>query len=195
MQVVISVKSARIKFHGCTPEYINEVCHGRCCDNRKATPRGTPVSEAEGKVLLGFPNVRVENGLMDAISGDKSCPFHGDDGLCAIHLSGEKPLGCHTSPFQLTKNNKLRIKYRFTLLKCHKDWKTEGLEAYKAFPDGLRKLFGDAEAARITALLDAGVDKDFVAEMPDDVFTYHKGEEATRAAGKHVSVDEPAMLF
>jgi hypothetical protein len=184
MRVTISNKSARIRFHGCTTEYINNVCHGRCCDNRKNNPRGTPVSEAEGKVLLGFPNVRVVNGLMDAIEGDKSCPFHQNDGLCAIHVSGEKPLGCHTSPFQITKHNKLRIKYRFTVLKCHLDWKTDGLPAYLAFPDALRKLFGETEAARITAVLDSGVTDDFDAEMPDDVYAYHKGEEATRDAGK-----------
>ncbi len=31
MKVIIGSKNAILKFQGCTPDYIENVCHGRCC--------------------------------------------------------------------------------------------------------------------------------------------------------------------
>jgi hypothetical protein len=128
------------------------------------------------RYVLGFPNVRIarpdndgDGGLMQAIDGKRTCPFHGDDGLCGIHVSGEKPVGCHCAPFYV-KNGKLVLRYRYLVLKCHLDWKETGLPAYKAFPQSLITMFGETEAKRITDLLDSGVDKDFEAEMIDEIY-------------------------
>jgi hypothetical protein len=178
MRVVISAKWARVRFEGCSPDYIRTTCHGRCC-HTSAQSDGTriPVSDNEAAVLLGFPGVRVVDNHLRPREGEHGCPFHAADGLCQIHMSGEKPLGCWLSPFVL-RRGKLCLRHRYVVLQCHRDFKDAGLPAYRAFASSLVRFFGPDEAARITAHLDAG-GGDMVAEMLDDIAAAHMANEAT----------------
>ena len=154
-KVKISAKSARLRFHGCTPEYIKDVCKGRCCESSTA-PTGTMITvhpseqasiEARGGVVKG--------GLLQPKPGTKKCPFkEAGTNLCGIHFTPDKMFGCIASPFTLNKNDTLIVRNRYRLLICYN--KGPQLPAYVAFRASLDKIFGLEEAARICAHLAAG---------------------------------------
>lgn len=179
--VHISSKSARIRFQGCSPDYITSTCHGKCCETTdpvsKQIATRIPITKSDLVVLqnAGF-DVPVVNGLMSNPPGQK-CRFKEDPGFCSIHASGQKPFGCWISPFHLRgKRRTLMIRKRYIGMKCHTNFRDTGPPAYKAFATSLRKLFGDAEAARITAHLDGG-GGDLVAEMLPEAYALHMENE------------------
>jgi len=158
--IKVSAAHARYLFHGCDPDYIANVCHGACC-TMKTQPLVVVTTPEEARAL------RAQFGRRVAVKGvitptcDNRCPFHTDEGLCSIHFDG-KPTGCHESPWTLTVKNTLIVRNRYRRLVC---FTHDGLiPAYQAFADGLTRLFGEAEAARITVHLEAG-GGDLVAYM------------------------------
>lgn len=178
MRVRISARWARVRFEGCSPEYIRDVCHGHCCES-PTSPGGTkiPVTAAESRVLLGMPGTRVEAGLLRGPG--RRCPFHAADGLCDLHGTGHKPIGCTLSPFVL-HGDRLDLRHRYVFFRCHTDFKSTGLPAYRAFGAALVTYFGPDEAARITAHFDGG-GGDLEAEMLDDAAAAHRENEETIA--------------
>ena len=82
------------------------------------------------------------------------CPFKRSDGLCGLHGTPEKFLGCVVSPFTLNAAGTVIIRNRYTKMACH----GAGEPAYRVFRPSLVAMFGEHETARITALLDDGAD-------------------------------------
>lgn len=163
--VRVSAAHARHLFHGCDPEYITNVCHGACC-TLKTTPLVVVVTEAEGKALRGQYGRRVVAKGKVTTTPDNHCPFQGGDSLCTVHTT-LKPTSCHESPWTLTKRNTLIVRNRYRRLVC---FTRDGLiPAYQAFADGLVRLFGADEAARIIAHLEGG-GGDIMALMPLAVY-------------------------
>lgn len=172
MPVKVSAKEARILFHGCDTEYITTVCHGRCCTVTSRKGRGgvgsipialvvvTTDAEADALRARHGPEIVVDNVI--TATPDNHCPFHTGEGFCTEHFA-DKPTACHESPWTLNPNNTLIVRNRYRWLECRV--KHGQMPAYKAFPDGLRRLFGADEAARITVHLDAG-GGDLTAYMP-----------------------------
>jgi DNA modification methylase len=162
-KVKVSAAMARLEFAGCQPDYIRDVCHASCCQSSSSPtgtiitihPREVPAIEARGGV--------VKDGLLQPKPGEKKCPFKTTEDLCGIHFTPDKPFGCIASPFTLNANGTLIVRNRYKTLKCYKDG--DKVPAYKAFSASLKLIFGEAEAARITAHLDAGGD-DIMANMP-----------------------------
>lgn len=140
----LSRASLTLRFHGCTPEYIRDVCHGRCC--RSSTdPSGTSVAVLpDEEAALRDRGAEVADGLL--VPRARSCPFQCSGGLCGLHATPDKPFGCIASPFILTSRDTLIVRNRYKLLKCHRDHKDSGLPAYVAFRASLDLLFGPAQA-------------------------------------------------
>lgn len=178
--VTVSAKWARTKFEGCSPEYIRTTCHGRCCRS-SVSDTGTciPVRPHETPALLGYPGVRVENNLLIPREGEHRCPFQEEEGFCALHNTGHKPLGCVLSPWVLNKQGRLIIRIRYIRLACHRNFKETGTPAYLAFATSLRRLFGDVEAQRIIDYFDGGGMCDVTAEMSDDLYESVQANTAT----------------
>jgi hypothetical protein len=187
--VRISSKSARIRFQGCSPDYIQSTCHGKCCETTdpktKAIATRIPVTASDLVVLRTVvPDIKVRNGIMVNPPGHK-CRFKQESGFCGIHASGEKPFGCWVSPFYLTGragHQTLVVRKRYIGMKCHTAFRDTGLPAYKAFASSLRRYFGDDEAARITAHLDAG-GNDLIAYMLPQSHALHMENEGTLKTG------------
>lgn len=163
--VKISAKSARLMFTECGPACIEQNgCGGNCCD-APSKPGGCLVtvhpSEAAHIAALGGV---VENGRLVPEPGQKGCPFK-HKGLCAIHKAG-KPFGCVASPFTVNKAGTLIVRNRYKLLPCYKGGGAKA-EAYKVFRTSLVAIFGEDEAARITAHLDGGGDDLMATALPD----------------------------
>lgn len=163
--VKISAAFARQEFAGCSPDYIRDVCHARCCD-APSSPTGTKITihptEEPRIIALG---VAVEDGMLQPRDGERVCPFKSaETHLCALHESEEKPFGCVASPFTLNRNGTLIVRNRYRQLKCYKDG--DRIPAYRAFSASLELIFGPEEAARITAHLDAG-GGDMEATIPE----------------------------
>lgn len=163
VQVRVSAKSARLGFHGCTEDYIRNVCHGRCCTTSMPTGALVVVDDAEATALRVRMGRDVVHGHLIDVTRDRRCPFHEASGLCAIHAT-DKPTGCHESPFTLNDRDTLIVRNRWKRLVCFKDG-APPLPAYLAFRSALDSLFGKEEAVRIVAHLDAG-GGDLVAWMP-----------------------------
>ncbi len=147
-KIKISAAMCRQVFHGCTEEYINNVCKGACCKSSK-----------HGAIVHILPEERESMTNKGAQIDDNSllvpkanrCPFQKENGLCGVHKA--KPFGCAASPFTVNKNNTLIIRNRYRLLKCYKDG---NLPAYKAFYDSLVIIFGNEKAEFINNHLDKG---------------------------------------
>ena len=172
MKVHISPVQMRQRFHGCTPEYIANVCHSSCC-NAPTKPLGVFVAittkeqaavEARGGVVIDH--------LLQPREGERICPFKTDACLCSLHFTPDKPVGCIVSPFTLTTKDTVIVRNRYRLLKCYKDDRDgPAPPAYVAFRASLDRAFGKAEAARICDILDDGWgDERFTAEMLDEVY-------------------------
>lgn len=152
VSVKISAAMARLKFNGCDPDYIRDVCHASCCQS-SAAPGGTLITihPSEQKAIEARGGI-VEAGLLQSIG--KRCPFKSADDLCGLHFTPDKPFGCIASPFTLTQAGTLIVRNRYKMLKCYDDGRRQ--PAYKAFRASLDLIFGPEEAARIDRELDAG---------------------------------------
>ena len=160
--VRISSKMANLRFHGCKPDFVREVCHAKCCfsgDKKKgAVVSVLPTEEA---VLERLGETRVKDGLL--VPKEGKCPFIDVNGACGLHGSPHKPFGCIASPFTLNRSGTLIVRHRYLQLPCYKT--EESVPAYEAFGASLELLFGELEAGRIAAKLASG-SGDFDAEMP-----------------------------
>lgn len=170
VQVKVSAASARQEFHGCEPDYIKDVCHGRCCRSpQSSTGTGTMITiHPSEEAAIAAQGGVVVDGLLQPREGEQVCPFQGaEDHLCGLHGTPAKPYGCIASPFTLNDNGTLIVRNRYRQLCCYKDTREDGtqLPAYVAFRASLDLIFGEDEAARVCAHLEAG-GGDLVADMP-----------------------------
>lgn len=162
VRIVVSVASAWQRFHGCTPEYIRDVCHGRCCD-APSRPGGTMVtihrSEREAIEARGG---EVRDGLLVTTATGR-CTFKDAAGLCGLHFTEDKPFGCIASPFTLSPGGRtLVVRNRYRSLVCYTatsarrgDDVTAFLPAYVAFRASLDLILGADVAAWLCDTLDA----------------------------------------
>ena len=163
VKVKISSKMMRLKFNGCDPDYIKTTCHGACCRS-PSSPTGVMVTIHPSEISkIAAYGVKVVDQFVQPNQGEHRCPFqHNESHLCNLHTTQDKPFGCIASPFTLNKNGTLIVRHRYISLKCYNDGKK--IPAYKAFKASLDLIFGQKEATRIVAELDAG-SGDFTAEM------------------------------
>lgn len=152
--VRVSAKCARLRFHGCEPEYIRTVCKARCCES-SVSPTGTMIAipRAEQPRIRALGG-RIKDGLLQSDPGCRKCPFKTAVDLCSLHDTKAKPTACVVSPFMLNANGTLVIRNRYKLLVCYDAGPR--LPAYKAFRDSLVLLFGETQTKRITDHLDNG---------------------------------------
>lgn len=150
VNVWVSTRSMWQRFHGCTPEFIEDVCHAKCCD-APSRPTGTlitihPSEEAAMRAL----GQEVDGGLL--VTPERRCPFKTEKHLCALHDTGQKPFGCCASPFTLTKRDTLIVRNRYRMLPCYSGKAKPDEEwppAYIAFKSSLERLFGEATTERL----------------------------------------------
>lgn len=158
--VRVSAASARGLFHGCEPDYIRDVCHAKCCD-ASWHPEGVLIAiHPNEQAAIEARGGDVSGGLLHPRPGERVCPFK-EPGtfLCSLHHTPDKPAECVSSPFTFNKRGTLIVRNRWRLLKCYRDrgpTDKDPIPAYRAFASALVLIFGSAEAARITAHLDAG---------------------------------------
>ena len=147
MQVKISSKSMRALFVNCDVDYIKVNCKGVCCFNSKGilnvaiAPRENCYIESLG--------MEIKDNLLQPNQGEKRCPFQRKNGLCKIHK--KKPIGCAISPFNLTANNVVIVRFRNLCMNCHKNGT---IPAYKVFRKSLELMFGKKETKRVCNHLD-----------------------------------------
>ena len=151
--VKVSAASARLRFQGCSPDYIQSTCHAACC-HVASSPQGTVVRvEPDQQAMLERRGATVVNGIIQTVN--RRCVFiHPTTSLCTLHGSEAKPRSCIPSPFMLSANDTLVVRNRYKMLICYKA--APALPAYVAFRSSLNLIFGVEEAARIAAHLDAG---------------------------------------
>lgn len=160
--VKVSAKMARLPFHGCEPDYIQNVCHASCCQS-STSPTGTLITiHPCERAAIEARGGAVRDGLLQPRPGEKRCPFKTPEHLCGLHFTPDKPFGCIASPFTLNRNGTLIVRNRYKSLKCYDAGPR--LPAYVAFRASLDLIFGPGESARICAHLDAGGD-DLTATM------------------------------
>lgn len=161
--VRIGERNARLEFQGCSPDYIRDVCHGRCCwtvgaDRRISTTFYVEPDQRQEIVARGGEISPA--GVVSTSACGGRCTFQGASGLCGLHsersASGGpvKPRSCTVSPWSLTSGGSLIIRNRYKLLRCYRA--EPRVPAYLAFRSGLETLFGPDETARIVAHFDAG---------------------------------------
>lgn len=149
VRVRISSKCMKVLFVECDIAYIKSNCKGSCCFNSKKL-LSVAVSPSEENNIKKQGGIII-NGLLQPKKGEKKCPFQRENGLCKIHKKGQ-PIGCLISPFNLTKNNTVIVRYRNLCMKCHKEGT---IPAYKVFRRSLDVMFGRKEAIRICNHLDS----------------------------------------
>ena len=98
-RIKVSAKNARLRFNGCEPDYIKNVCHAHCCESSTA-PSGTfiAVHPTEEKTLEARGG-KILNGLLQSVN--RKCPFKTSENLCGLHFTKDKPFGCIASPLLL----------------------------------------------------------------------------------------------
>lgn len=168
--VKVSAAMMRLPFEGCSPDYIRDVCHGRCCHLPKH-PFGTIVRvEPDQAPALRKRGAVVKGGVLQTV--DKKCVFHAPEtGFCNLHGTADKPRNCIQSPFILTTRDTLIVRNRYRMLICFKA--APALPAYRAFRSALNLLFGDQEAQRIVDHLEVG-GGDLIAQMRGDRYRFNK---------------------
>jgi hypothetical protein len=201
VSVLVSAASARQQFHGCEPGYIEQVCHGRCCQSATA-PRGIVVtihaSEADAaQAIRDLGGAVDEHGLVVPRPGSRRCPAHMADGLCGLHTTGWKPFGCTASPFTLSKRDVLVVRNRYRLLRCYRqerraEWGDPGgdgpaLPAYRAFRGALVAILGERQTDDLTRHLDAG-GGDYAVAVPRTIHQMLRENDAV----KHYATEEPS---
>lgn len=154
--IKISGKQLLQKFQRCEPEYIKNVCHGRCCEGTGKILVTVHDSEVERFKQMG---AKLDGNFIKADAKTGKCPFKEND-LCSIHEN--KPFGCKASPFTINPNDTLIVRNRYRLLKCYNT--PEAVPAYEAHNWSLRQIFGDAETERIIEEVKAG-NEDIYAEI------------------------------
>jgi hypothetical protein len=164
--VKISAAMMRQPFHGCTPEFIKDVCQGRCCRSPGAkTGTGTLITIHPSEVrLIERKGGVVRDGLLLPREGERQCPFQDGDYLCGLHGTAAKPFGCIASPFTLNDSDTLIVRNRYRLLPCYKT--ESSFPAYKAFYDSLILIFGREATVQIAWHLEQG-GGDLAALMPE----------------------------
>ena len=181
MKVTISPTQLLQKFHGCTPEYIKNVCHSSCC-NAPTKPTGVfiAITSREQHKIEARGGV-VTDGLLQPRAGERVCPFKDENYLCGLHFTEDKPLGCIASPFTLTSRDTLIVRNRYRLLKCYKDDRDgPAPPAYIAFRASLDILFGKFESQRIVNIMDRGMVDKFEGNMLDYPYQSLKDNTHTR---------------
>lgn len=145
----------RLLFNGCQPDFIRDVCHGRCCWV-SGDPNGTTIKvEPDQRTLLTTQGAKFNGSVLITIGEPKRCGFQDRScGTCSLHNTPAKPRSCIQSPFMLTVNDKLIIRNRYKMLSCYEA--EPKLPVYKAFATGLVLLFGEEEAKRLTDHLENG---------------------------------------
>jgi hypothetical protein len=153
-RVRISAASARLRFNGCEPDYIRDVCKGACC--RSATiPMDKLIAVQpweQGPVEAYGGKVSAE-GTMVPVHGRCGFQAHGTN-LCWLHTTDAKPGGCTLAPWCLNKNGTVIVHNRYKFLKCFKDG--QQLPAYVAFKGGLVLLLGEEQYGDLLAHMEAG---------------------------------------
>lgn len=180
--VKISAAMMRQPFHGCTPEFIRDVCQGRCCRSPGAkTGTGTMITIHPSEVRrVERAGGVVVDGLLLPREGEQRCPFQDGDYLCGLHGTPAKPFGCIASPFTLNETDTLIVRNRYRLLPCYK---TEGAPpAYLAFSASLLLIFGEAEAERIKLMLTLMPHRDFAVLMPERAYRMLKENDGIKKA-------------
>lgn len=152
----------RQHFQKCSVAYIEDVCHGRCCESSKGL--SVVVHQNEERRISGL-GAKIENGYI--IQDHRGlCPFKSNAGLCTIH--DQKPLGCKASPFTFNDNRTLIVRNRYRLLKCYKS-AIEPAPAYAAHRWSLIAIFGEDIASKICREAKEGKDAIY-ADMEQNVF-------------------------
>lgn len=161
-QIKVSAANARLLFHGCTPEFIRDTCHGACCETRTpGTNHGILIvvyrNEAEalkarGANVLGDGDTRI----METGGKKTNCQFKKDH-LCGLHFEREegekvKPWTCRAAPWHLNKYGTLIIRNHYKMFSCY----GSGIPAYLAFREGLEMIFGMEAAAGMIKHFEAG---------------------------------------
>lgn len=165
--IKISSKMARLKFNGCEPDYIRDVCHARCCES-SSSPTGTVITIHPTEITtIEKRGGVIKNGLLQPREGEKKCPFKSPENLCGLHFTPDKPFGCIASPFTLNKNNTLIVRNRYRLLKCYNDGNK--IPAYRAFSASLKLILGEEQAQQLTEHLDNN-GGDAYATITDEVY-------------------------
>lgn len=162
VEILVSVASAWQRFHGCTPEYIRDVCHGRCCD-APSRPGGTMVTiHRSEQAAIEARGGEVRDGLLVTTATGR-CTFKDDAGLCGLHFTPDKPFGCIASPFTVAPGGRtLVVRNRYRSLVCYSatsarrgDDVSAFPPAYVAFRASLDLILGEDLAAWLSDALDA----------------------------------------
>jgi Fe-S-cluster containining protein len=183
-RVKISGKSLRQKFQKCEKEYIQENCHGRCCEGSNGLMVTVHESEKEKFSEL----CDLDGNFIADTDGTGVCPFKKEH-LCTIHT--EKPFGCKASPFTFNKNDTLIIRNRYRLLKCYNT--PDAVPAYEAHRWSLEQIFGKENTEGIIDEIKAGND-DIYATIDPDIFKIIKDNDFYKH-GNRSSSSEFDMLF
>ncbi len=161
VDVKVSSKWARHLF-SCSPDFIRDVCHGRCCEGTGNLKISLTDKEATREIAKGHS---VIDGLLQGAPETGRCPYKlAPHGFCILHGREHKPLNCVADPFTLVGRT-LIVRYRYARLKCG----GHGQRAYKVFRPSLDRIFGNGEALRLVSALDAGL-YDPHAEMTAEMF-------------------------
>jgi hypothetical protein len=180
--VNVSAACARLQFTQCGPACIAaNGCDGNCCDAPTRESGCMVTIHPSEEAAIAKRGGRVVDGLLLPKPGARGCPFK-QNGLCQLHDSGAKPFGCIASPFTLNAHGTLIVRNRYKLLPCYRGKGPKG-PAYKVFATSLILLFGEHEAARLSAHLDAGKG-DFVGVMPAAKYAMLMDNDATKRAAK-----------
>ncbi len=160
--VKVSTQWARHLFQ-CNEGYITSTCKGRCCQGTDRILVSLTPDEARVETELGHT---VWQGLLEADTKTGRCPYKQSSGLCSLHGTGGKFLGCVVSPFTINASGTVIIRHRYSQMACH----GSGSPAYKVFAESLTAMFGEEEAQRITGLLDDGAEGMIDATMPAQTY-------------------------
>jgi hypothetical protein len=161
--VGVSVASCWQRFHGCDPEYIRDVCHGRCCD-APSRPGGTMVTihRSEQAAIEARGGIVADGLLVTTGTANRKCTFKDPAGLCGLHFTPDKPFGCIASPFTIAPGGRtLVVRNRYRSLVCYTatsarrgDDVSGFMPAYVAFRASLDLILGVDVAAWLCDTLD-----------------------------------------
>lgn len=157
--IKVSNKMMRQRFHDCNLNYIQNKCHGRCCQGSNKLLVAIHPSERTFFEKLGA-EIDQDNFIIP--DGRGLCPFKQDDGACSIH--DRKPFGCAASPYTVNEKGTLIIRNRYRLMPCYKAKKK--IPVYKAHKQSLIKVVGEENADYITNYLNKGGKEDIKIKIP-----------------------------
>ena len=155
MEIKVSVKWLQ-KLFNCTQEFIKSTCKGMCCEGGKKILVSVLPEEEHLHSACG-----VVDGKLKAAEKGK-CPYKAESGLCNVHGTPSKPLGCLVSPSTINKKGTLVVRHRYIMMKCY----GQGEPAYKTFKSSLVALFGEEETSKIITAIEEG--KEEVTAHIDD---------------------------